>query len=82
MRKPSIVRQNCQKYKNRPCELYFFYETSKTNMPRVVLDEEFKTGLCVEIRQRQQKCWRKPKVQSLANPAVIHVILCQSNLMF
>ena len=39
-------------------------------MPGVVFAEESKTGLCFEIRQRQQKCWRKPKVQLLANPAV------------
>ena len=46
-----------------------FYENRK-DMSRVVLDEESKTGHCFEIGQRQQKCWRKLKVQSLANPAV------------
>ena len=42
-------------------------------MPHVGFDEEFKTGLWFEIRQRQQKCWRKPKVHLLANPAVVKI---------
>ena len=43
-------------------------------MPRVVFDEKSKTGLCVEIGQRQQNvsvC--KPSLQLLANPAVLSV---------
>ena len=36
-------------------------------MPGIVFDEESKISLCFEIGQRQQKCWRKPKVQSLHN---------------
>ena len=39
-------------------------------MPRVVFEEESKTGLSFEIRQPHRKCQRKPTLQSLANPAV------------
>ena len=39
-------------------------------MPRVVLAGESKTGLSFEIGQPQQKIWRKPSLQSIANPAV------------
>ena len=38
-------------------------------MPRVVFDDEPKSGLCSEIGQRKKKCLRKPNLQSLANPA-------------
>ena len=39
-------------------------------MLRVIFEEESKTGLGFELGQRQQKCQRKPTLQSLANPAV------------
>ena len=51
-------------------------------MPHVVSDEESKTGLCLEIEQQQQKYWRKPNLQSLANPAVKQArarVICQGN---
>ena len=34
-------------------------------MPRVVFDEELKTGLCSKIGQQQQKCQRKPAVKEI-----------------
>ena len=43
------------------------------NLPRVVFDEESKSGLDFKIGQRQQTCQRKPNLQSLANPdALFH----------
>ena len=39
-------------------------------MPRVVFDEESKTGPGFEIGQQQQKCQRKLSLQLLTNPAV------------
>ena len=51
-------------------------QKSKQKMSPVVFNEESKTGLCSEIRQRKRNCQRKPTLQSLANPAVrAHVIL-------
>ena len=62
-------------------QAYFLILQKLKNMSQVVLVEEPKTGLCFEIRQRQQKYWRKPKLQSLANPAVTdrdpHIILAR-----
>ena len=42
-------------------------------MPRVVFDDESKTGLGFETRKQQRRCQRqrKPTLQSLANPAVV-----------
>ena len=47
-----------------------FCEEEK-NTPHVVFNEEPKTGLGFEIGQRQRTFWHKPKVNSLANPAVV-----------
>ena len=46
-----------------------FFDVLKKNDP-CFFDEEPKTGLCFEIGQPQQKCQRKPTMQSMANPAV------------
>ena len=48
---------------------FFDFTKNRKNMPRVVWAGKFKPGHGFEIRQRQQKCQRKPKVQSPANPA-------------
>ena len=49
---------------------FFDFTKNQKNTPCEVFDEEFKPSLCFEIRQQQQKCWRKLKVQWPANPAL------------
>ena len=48
-------------------------------MPHAVWAEKFKTGHGFETRQRQQKCQRKPKVQSLDNQAVARCLNIHPN---
>ena len=44
-------------------------------MSRVVRAEESNTGLVFEIGPPQQKCYRKPNLQSTAIPAVVNCVL-------
>ena len=71
IREPSSFRQNYQKHKNWPSEFIFDFTKNRKYTPRVGFDDEYKTGMCFEMRQRQQKCRHKPKVQLLANPPLL-----------
>jgi hypothetical protein len=39
-------------------------------MPRAVFCDDSESGLGFKIGHRQQKCWRKPGLQSIANPTL------------
>ena len=70
IREPSIC-QICQTYQKRSNRLILRFFEKNIHMPHVVFGGRRKTGLGFEIGQQQQKqCWRKPKLQSLANPVL------------
>ena len=53
-----------------------FWEFSKNLkcMPHIIFDEEAKTGLNIEIGQREQKCLRKPSLQSLCSQSSCNLL--------